>query len=198
MALNAVVEGMISISGHIAHALFDPEATHLFISSIFAYKLIQVSEPLRFQLVVSTPIGVKIIASTKYVNCEVMIGEMETSIDLNKLGEMEFDAILRMDWLSACGAHVDCNKKRIIFKIEGVPEFIFEGVKVSHDIPYISAIKATKLMRQGCQGFLASVLDTTRTDIKIETILVVNEFPDVFPEDLPGLPPNRDVEFAKM
>ena len=91
---------------------------------------------------------------------------------------------------------MDCNRKRIIFKREGVPEFIFEGVKVSPDIPYISAIKATKLLRQGCQGFLASVLDTTRTDIKIETIPVVNEFPDVFPEDLPGLPPDRDVEFA--
>ena len=36
-----------------------------------------------------------------------MIGEMETSIDLIKLGEMEFDAILGMDWLSGCGAHVD-------------------------------------------------------------------------------------------
>jgi len=73
--------------------------------------------------------------------------------------------------------------------MEGVPEFIFEGVKVSHDIPYISAIKATKLMRQGCQEFLASVLDNSRTDIKIETIPVVNEFPDVFPEDLLGLAP---------
>ena len=109
---------------------------------------------------------------------------------------MEFDAILGMDWLSARGAHVDCNRKRISFKMEGVSEFIFEGVKVSHDIPYISTIKATKLMRQGCQGFRASVLDTTRTDIKIETILVVYEFPDVFPEDLPGLPPDRDVEFV--
>ena len=39
-------------------------------------------------------------------------------------------------------------------------------------------------------------MDTTRIDIKIETIPVVNEFPDVFSEDLPGLPPDRDVEFA--
>ena len=97
MASNAVVEGMITLSGHIAHALFDPAAAHSFISSAFAYKLNQVSEPLRFQLVVSTHIGVKIISSTKYVNYEVMIGEIETSIDLIKLGEMEFDAILGMD-----------------------------------------------------------------------------------------------------
>ena len=45
MTSNAVVEGMISISGHIAHALFDLRATHSFISSAFAYKLNQVSEP---------------------------------------------------------------------------------------------------------------------------------------------------------
>ena len=159
--------------------------------------MVNVMIKMHFSLpIISTPIGVKIIASTKYVNCKVMIGEMKTSIELIKLDEMEFDAILGMDWLSACGVHVDCNRKRIIFKMEVAPEFIFEGVKVSHEIPYISAIKATKLMRQGCQGFLASVLDTTRTDIKIETIPVVNEFPDVFPEDLPGLPPDRDVKFA--
>jgi len=39
-------------------------------------------------------------------------------------------------------------------------------------------------------------LNTTRTDIKTETIPVVNEFPDVFQEDLPGLPPDRDIEFT--
>ena len=62
MASNAIVEGMISITGHIAHALFDHVATHSFISSAFAYKLNQASEPLGFQLVVSTLIEVKLIA----------------------------------------------------------------------------------------------------------------------------------------
>jgi len=127
MASNAVVEGMIFISGYIAHALFDPGATHSFISNAFAYKLNQVSEPLEFQLVVSTPVGVKIIGSTKYVNCEVVIGEMETSIDLTKLGEIEFEAILGMDWLSACGAHVDCNRKKIIFKMEEFRSLFLKG-----------------------------------------------------------------------
>ena len=75
MASNAVVEGMIFISGYIAHALFDPGATHSFISSVFAYNLNQASEPPGFQLIISTPIGIKIIASTKYVNCEMMIGD---------------------------------------------------------------------------------------------------------------------------
>ena len=48
MASNAVVEGMISISRHIARALFDPGATHSFISSVFKYKLNHTLEPLGF------------------------------------------------------------------------------------------------------------------------------------------------------
>ncbi|XP_028103887.1 uncharacterized protein LOC114302963 [Camellia sinensis] len=38
--------------------------------------------------------------------------------------------------------------------------------------------------------------DTHETELKLEDILVVREFPDVFPEDLPGLPPDREIEFA--
>jgi len=81
--------------------------------------------------------------------------------------------------LSASYAHVDCSDKRIIFRMEGIPEFIFEGMKCDHIIPIISALKATKLIRQGCQGFLASVIDTQRSDVK-DGILVASEYQDVF------------------
>jgi len=42
----------------------------------------------------------------------VLIGETKTFIDLIKLGEMEFDVIQGMDWLSAYGAHVNCNGEK--------------------------------------------------------------------------------------
>ena len=61
--------------------------------------------------------------------------------------------------------------------------------------PIISAVKATKLLKQGCQGFLATVISEDKI-IKIENIEVVKEYPDVFPEDLPGLPPGREVDFS--
>jgi len=51
------------------------------------------------------------------------------------------------------------------------------------------------LIRQGCRGFLASVIDVKGTNIKTKTI-VINEHPDVFPEDLLRLPPDQKVEFA--
>ncbi|KAA3465960.1 DNA/RNA polymerases superfamily protein [Gossypium australe] len=53
-----------------------------------------------------------------------------------------------------------------------------------------------KYVKKGCNAYLAYVLDTNVSETKIESIPVVCEYPDVFPEELPGLPPIRDVEFA--
>ena len=55
---------------------------------------------------------------------------------------------------------------------------------------------ARKMLRKGCQAYLAYVVNTKSEGPKIEDILIVCEFKDVFPEDLPGLPPDREIEFA--
>ena len=59
----------------------------------------------------------------------------------------------------------------------------------------ISALRASSLLKKGCQGFLASVM-SNESDLKLEDIPIVREYPDVFPEDLPGLPPEKEVEFT--
>ena len=62
----------------------------------------------------------------------------------------------------------------------------------------ISSLKAQKLIRQGCQGYLVH-LSTASTNDKgpsIKEVEVVREFSEVFPEELAGLPPQREVEFS--
>ena len=51
-------------------------------------------------------------------------------------------------------------------------------------------------MRKGCEAFLALVLDSKRGQIELENILVVKDFPDVFPEELPGIPLEREVDLS--
>ena len=80
--------------------------------------------------------------------------------------------------------------------MEGIPEFLFEGINDKHVVPIISVLRATKLIRQGCRGSFASVIDTQRADIKNKNIPVVSEYPDVFPKDVQDLSPDRDVEFS--
>ena len=55
---------------------------------------------------------------------------------------------------------------------------------------------ASKMLRKGCQGYLAFVVDRRQEGPRLEDIPIVKEFPDVFLDDILGLPPNREVEFT--
>ena len=59
----------------------------------------------------------------------------------------------------------------------------------------VSALRANSLLRKGCQGFLAYVV-SNENELSLEDILVVEDFPDIFPDDLLDLPPKREVEFT--
>ncbi|XP_039068254.1 uncharacterized protein LOC120214425 [Hibiscus syriacus] len=56
-------------------------------------------------------------------------------------------------------------------------------------------IIAAKMMEKSCTTFLENVIDTQTSEIRLEDIPTVQEFPDVFPNNLPGLPPDQEVEF---
>ncbi|KAL2243595.1 UNVERIFIED_CONTAM: Transposon Ty3-G Gag-Pol polyprotein [Sesamum indicum] len=60
----------------------------------------------------------------------------------------------------------------------------------------ISATEARRLMLEGCEAYLAHVVDSGKVNPTLEEISVVRDFPEVFPNDLPGLPPHREVDFA--
>ena len=62
---NAVVEGTITLSGHIAQTILDLGVTHLFTSNAFANKLNKSSEPLHIQLIISTPLETEVVSRTK-------------------------------------------------------------------------------------------------------------------------------------
>ncbi|KAJ4719088.1 RNA-directed DNA polymerase (Reverse transcriptase) [Melia azedarach] len=74
-------------------------------------------------------------------------------------------------------------------------EFKFVGTKLFVMPRIISTLKAWKSLKKGCLGFLASVIDTEKAEVKLQDVPVVSEFIDVFPEDLPGTPPDCEIEF---
>ena len=66
-----------------------------------------------------------------------------------------------------------------------------------HALPrVISALRAKRLLRKGCQRYLAHVVDTRKEVLKLDDIPVVRDFPNVFLEDLPGMPIDREIEFS--
>ncbi|GKB39917.1 putative reverse transcriptase domain-containing protein [Tanacetum coccineum] len=113
-----------------------------------------------------------------------------------------FDAIVGMDWLAKYHAVIVCAEK--IVRIPWGSETLIvhgDGSNRGNDtrLNIISCTKTQKCMLKGCQVFLAHVT-TKETEDKskkkrLEDVPIIRDFPEVFPEDLPGLPPTRQVEF---
>ena len=72
--------------------------------------------------------GTEVVARTKYIGHEIVIG-VKTWVDLITLGEMEFDNI-EGDWIFTYHASVYCYEKKMILRIDGIPEFTIEGVLI--------------------------------------------------------------------
>ena len=86
---------------------------------------------------------------------------------------------------------MNCYTKEVVFDIPGLNKVVFCDDRQAVLNCMVSAVTTFRLIREGCQAYLAHVVDSTKIEIKISDIPVVCEFPDVFPDDLPGLLPDR-------
>ena len=131
-----------------------------------------------------------------YKNCPLTVHDREFPVDLIALPFHEFDLILGMDCLSKHWAIVDCDKKTILLKCSDMSMVIVHGIRSEAVSNIISAMQARRFLRKGCEAFLALVLDSKREQVNLEKNHVVKEFPDVFPNELPGIPPEREVDLS--
>ncbi|KAL0544951.1 hypothetical protein IC582_020081 [Cucumis melo] len=193
---GTVVTGTLPVLGHYALVLFDSGSSHSFISSAFVSHARLEVEPLHHVLSVSTPSGECMLSKEKVKACQIEISGHVIEVTLIVLDMLDFDVILGMDWLAANHASIDCSRKEVTFNPPSMASFKFKGGGSKSLPQVISAIRASKLLSQGTWGILASVVDTREADVSLSSEPVVRDYPDVFPEELPGLPPHREVEFA--
>ncbi|KAL0560323.1 hypothetical protein IC582_000724 [Cucumis melo] len=193
---GTVVTGTLPVLGHYALVLFDSGSSHSFISSAFVSHARLEVEPLHHVLSVSTPSGECMLSKEKVKACQIEIAGHVIEVTLIVLDMLDFDVILGMDWLAANHASIDCSRKEVTFNPPSLASFKFKGGGSKSLPQVISAIRASKLLSQGTWGILASVVDTREADVSLSSEPVVRDYPDVFPEELPGLPPHREVEFA--
>ena len=193
---STAVTGQISVASFSAYALIDSGATNSFIASRRSDQLSRNKETFSYPFVTVTPSGERYQSLYWYKDVPIQVQDQVLEADLIKLEMVDYDVILGMDWLSKHYAVIDCRKKSVLFQEPGLEPFQFQGSSRKLEFPVISALKALKMMQQGCAGYLASVVDTAKaTKPQPQDIPVVRNFLDVFPEDLPGLPPDREVEF---
>ncbi|KAL0546377.1 hypothetical protein IC582_016285 [Cucumis melo] len=193
---GTVVTDTLPILGHYAFVLYDSGSSHSFISSVFVQYVGLEVEPLGSVLSISTPSREVLLSKEKIKACRVEIANHMLDVTLLVLDMQDFDVILGMDWLSANHANIDCFGKKVVFNPPSGSNFKFRGAGIVCLPKVISAMKASKLLSQGTWGILASVVDTRELEVSLSSEPLVREYPDVFPDELPRLPPPREIDFA--
>nr|GEY05097.1 putative reverse transcriptase domain-containing protein [Tanacetum cinerariifolium] len=124
------------------------------------------------------------------------------NIDLIPVKLGSFDVIISMDWLRRCHVVIMCDEKLVQIPY-GNETLTFRGNESNNEresrLTVISCSKAQEYMAKGCQIFLAQISAKKEEDKsegkQLKDVPIVWDFPEVFPDDLPGLPPARPVEF---
>ncbi|GJV10345.1 hypothetical protein Tco_1351886 [Tanacetum coccineum] len=107
-----------------------------------------------------------------------------------------FHVIIGMDWLRRSHAVIMCNEKLVRIPY-GNKTLIFCGNKSNNGresrLTIISCSRAQEYMAKGYQIFLAQISAKKEEDTlegkQLKDVPIVQDFSEVFLEDLPGLPP---------
>ncbi|GKB32408.1 putative reverse transcriptase domain-containing protein [Tanacetum coccineum] len=113
-----------------------------------------------------------------------------------------FDAIIGMDWLAKYQAVIMCAEKIVRIPWKNKTLIIHGDGSTQGNVTRLNIISCTKTQKYMEKGFPIFLAHVTTKEVedksekkRLEDVPIVQDFPEVFPEDLPGLPPTRQVEF---
>jgi len=164
--------------------LFDSGATHSFVSNECAGRLGLAMRELECELIVATPASGEVSTTSVCVGCPMEVAGRRFKLNLICLSMEGLDVILGMDWLSSNHVVIDCGRCRVVFLDTAGLELILSN-------------QAVKEIEAGVTCYMIVVhAEKMSTTEKISRILVVDEYANVFPDEIPKLPPSRDVDFS--
>ncbi|GKB03562.1 putative reverse transcriptase domain-containing protein [Tanacetum coccineum] len=170
-----IVMGMFTLNDHFSTTLFDSGADYSFVSTTFIPLLgIEPSElGFRYKIEIANEQLVEIDKVIK--GCKLEIEGHVFEINLIPFGHGSFDVITGMDWLSNHKAKIICHEKVVTIPLLDSKVLTILGEKPEENIRQLKSAKAKEKEQQ--------------------EIVVVRDFPEVFPDDLSGLPPVQEIEF---
>ncbi|GKE47051.1 putative reverse transcriptase domain-containing protein [Tanacetum coccineum] len=189
-----VVTGTFLLNQHLARVLFDSGADKSFVSISLASMLNIPPITLDTTYDIEMADGNLVGTNTVIQGCTLILLNQPFEIDLMPIKLGSFDVVIGMDWLSKYHARIICDEKVVHIPIDG-ETLIIRGDQSKTRLSLISCIKTERYISRGYQVFVAQVMEKKSDEKRLEDIQVVREFTEIFPEDLPGLPSVRQVEF---
>nr|GEU66584.1 putative reverse transcriptase domain-containing protein [Tanacetum cinerariifolium] len=190
---NVVMDTFL-LNNRYASVLFDSGSDKSFVNTSFSH-LINI-DPVRLNTSYEVELANRRVASTNIVlkGCTINLVGHLFKIDLMPIEIGTFDVIIDMDWLVEQDAIIVCGKKVVHVPYKN-KTLVVEDDRGASRLKVISCIKARKFIERGSQLFVAHVTEKESQEKRIEDVHVIRNFPEVFPDDLPGLPPPRQVKF---
>ncbi|GJY52211.1 putative reverse transcriptase domain-containing protein [Tanacetum coccineum] len=170
-----IMTGRFTLKNHFATTLFDSGADYSFVSTTFIPLLgIEPSE-LGFKYEIKIASGQLVEINKIFKGCKLEIEGHVFDIDLIPFGHGSFDVIIDIDWLSNHKAEIICHEKVVRIPLLDGKVLRVLGEKSEEEMRQLKSAKAKEKEQ--------------------EEIVVVRDFPEVFPNDLSGLLPIREIEF---
>ncbi|GJT00123.1 putative reverse transcriptase domain-containing protein [Tanacetum coccineum] len=171
-----VVTGTFSPNDHFAIVLFDSGADYSFLSTNFLPLINMKPSVISHGYEIQIASGIKVETNKIIRGCRLELEGHTFIINLIPFKHGSFDVLVGMDWLSKLRAKIVCFEK------------IFQILLSNGDI--------LEVHRERPKWNLKQLKTMKVNDPKLEDIPIVRDFPSVFPKDLSGLPPPREVEFS--
>eukprot|EP00253_Pinus_taeda_P022178 PITA_22178 len=157
-------------------------------------------QPVKFKnpWLVQLAIGAKRRVTTKIKDCSFTIAGQPVMADLNVLPLGSYNILIGMDWLERHWSLVDCKTKFIYYKDQNRDRKEMQGIQRPVQIRPITTTQLAKCIRKGCQMYAIQVgfVDSKDKAATLDNIPIIREFADVFPEEIPGLPPKINIDFT--
>jgi len=185
---DAMIEGKCVINETSLSVMYDSRASHSFIAESCVKRLGLLTVNLPFDLSVSTPGTDPILTSKACWNYPLQIEGREFLVNLFCLPLSGLEVILGLEWMFENHVLLDCHRKKVIFGDRERSD--------PADSTLLTANQAKTALKEGTFGLLMLFCLDGEKDLKIKELPIIRDFPEVFPEDIPGLPPPREMEFS--
>ena len=183
---DRLIRGTCFFSSTPLIAIIDTGATHCFIAIDCANKLGLVMSNMNGEMVVETPAKGSVTTSLVCLSCPLSMFGRYFEVDLVCLPLTGMDVIFGMNWLEYNRVHINCFSKTVHFS----------SAEEESKVECLTTKQLKQLERDGI--LMCSLLAhlSVENHAVIDKLPVVNEFPEVFPDEIPDVPPDREVEFS--
>ncbi|XP_019166517.1 PREDICTED: uncharacterized protein LOC109162227 [Ipomoea nil] len=190
-----VVIGTFLVHAVPAVILFDSGASNSSISPELVKKL-GLTKGVGVKLNVKVASGEVKACDRLFKDVRIAISREDFSSNLIQFGLDGINVVLGMDWLGRFRAQILCGEQKVVLRGPSGKRVSYRGSTEEPGIKLVSMMKMKKYVEKGHEIFLCSVENLEGKRDVAQTIPDVCEFLGIFLEEIPGMPPLREVEFS--